>query len=292
MEITTCVSDDDYDAWRRVRMEVLPGERAATVAELRAEESSTRLFLLASLDGVVVGSGMADRSDTGAGFVAPRVRAAYRRRGVGSLLLEPLAAHVAALGFSEVRSMVDDPGSLAFAERFGFEEIDRQVEQVRAVADEPVPSPPPAGVEVVTLDQRPELWAASYATFGTEVLADFALDTPLQVSAEQWESEWAGEPMFLAVHDGEVIGCAGVHLDADRPERAENALTAVRRTWRGHGIAAHLKRRTLRWAADHGVTEIYTWTQARNASMLRLNEHLGYVVGQTSITLGRPLPLP
>ena len=97
--------------------------------------------------------------------------------------------------------------------------------------------------------------------------------------------------MFLARYDGEVIGCAGLHRDTDRPERGENALTAVRRTWRGRGIAAHLKRRTLQWAAENGVTELYTWTQARNVSMLRLNEHLGYVEGKTSITLSHPLPL-
>jgi mycothiol synthase len=93
------------------------------------------------------------------------------------------------------------------------------------------------------------------------------------------------------MHEGVVIGCAGLHLDSDRPERAENALTAVRREWRGQGVAAHLKRLTLRWAAEHGLSEVYTWTQARNVSMLRLNEHLGYVLGQTSISLSRPLPL-
>ncbi len=32
-------------------------------------------------------------------------------------------------------------------------------------------------------------------------------------------------------------------------------------------------------------------TQARNSPMLRLNEHLGYVVGSTSITVTRGLPL-
>jgi mycothiol synthase len=57
-----------------------------------------------------------------------------------------------------------------------------------------------------------------------------------------------------------VIGCAGIHRDIDRPERGENALTAVRRDWRGRGIASH-------------------------------NEHLGYVRGHTSITMSRPLPM-
>lgn len=291
MEISTCVTDDDYEAWRQVRLEVVPGERSGTVAEMRAHDSAERLLLIATHDGVVVGSGLADRSDSGGGFVAPRVRPAYRRRGVGSALLGPLAAHVAALGHGEVRAMVDEPGSLAFAEHFGFVEIDRQVEQVRAISDEPAPSALPDGVDVIELAEQPDLWAASYDAFGAEALADFAVFEPLQISAEDWASSWAGEPMFLAMHDGEVIGCAGLFRDDDRPERAENALTAVRRDWRGHGVASHLKRRTLHWAADHGVSEIYTWTQARNEPMLQLNEHLGYVVGQTSITLSRPLPL-
>jgi GNAT superfamily N-acetyltransferase len=291
MRIATCVTDDDYEAWRQVRIEVVPGERCDTVEELRAQDSTDRLMLLAVREGVVVGSGLADRSDIGGGFVAPRVRPACRRDGVGSALLQPLATHVADLGFTEVRAMVEDPGSLAFAEHFGFVEVDRQVEQVRAIADEQPPPGPRDRVEVVDLAEQPDLWAASFEIFGREVLADFALFEPLQVSAEQWATSWAGEPMFLAMHDGAVIGCAGLHLDIDRPERAENALTAVRRAWRGRGIAAHLKRLTLRWAADHGVSEVYTWTQARNEPMLRLNEHLGYVLGQTSISLSRPLPL-
>jgi GNAT superfamily N-acetyltransferase len=291
MELFVCDSDDDYDAWRRVRMAVIPGERTATVAEMRELDSSDRLLLLATLDGTVVGSGVADRSDTaGGGFVAPRVLPEHRRRGVGSALLTALADHVATLGLPEVRSMVDDPRSLGFAERFGFVEVDRQIEQVRAIGAEPAPSPLPAGVDVLTLDQHPQLWAACYERFGREVLADFALFQPLQISAEQWSTSWAGDPMFLALYGGEVIGCAGLDRDTDRPERGENALTAVRRDWRGRGIASHLKRRTLRWAADHGLSELYTWTQAGNTSMLRLNEHLGYVTRQTSITVARPLP--
>jgi GNAT superfamily N-acetyltransferase len=291
MEVVACVSDEDYEAWRRVRIAVVPGERCDTVAEMRRQDSSDRLLVLATMDGAVVGSGVADRSDSGGGFVAPRVLPEHRRRGVGTSLLRRLADHVASLGLSDVRAMVDDPRSLGFAEHVGFVEVDRQVEQVRAVGDEPPPSALPPGVDVLELDQHPELWAASYDTFGRQVLADFAVFEPLQISAEQWNTSWAGDPMFLALFGGEVIGCAGLARDADRPDRAENALTAVRRDWRARGIASHLKRRTLCWAAEHGVTELYTWTQAGNASMLRLNEHLGYVTGLTSITLSRPLPL-
>ncbi len=38
-------------------------------------------------------------------------------------------------------------------------------------------------------------------------------------------------------------------------------------------------------------SELYTWTQFRNTSMLRLNEQLGYVVSKTSVSLERRLPL-
>jgi mycothiol synthase len=292
MKLSVCVTDDDYEAWRAVRIAVVPGERCSTVAELRGQDSSSRLLLLAAMDGTVVGSGMADRSETaGGGFAAPRVRPEYRRRGVGSALLRALAEHGTALGLPVLRAGVDDEGSLAFATRFGFVEVDREIEQVHAVGDEEPPSALPPGVEVVTLSRHPHLWATAYETFGKEVLADFALHTPLEISAEQWSTSWAGDPMFLALHEGDVIGCAGLNRDTDRPERAENALTAVRRDRRGRGIASHLKRRTLQWAAANGLRELYTWTQAGNSPMLRLNERLGYVTGQTSITVSRPLPL-
>ena len=292
MELCVCVTDAEYEAWRAVRLTVEAGSRCLTVEEMRELDSPDRLLLLAVEDGDVVGSGIADRSDTaGAGFVAPRVLPGRRRMGVGSALLRALAEHCSGLGVPTIGTSVDDEGSLAFAERFGFVEVDREVEQVRKVGDEPAPTGPSAAVEVIEASQRPDLWAACFETFGKEVLTDFAVYSPLEISAEQWSTTWYGDPMFLALHDDEVIGCAGLNRDTDRPERAENALTAVRRTWRGRGIASHLKRRTLHWAALNGIEEIYTWTQAGNSSMLRLNEHLGYVTTHDSVTVSRALPL-
>jgi GNAT superfamily N-acetyltransferase len=293
MELSVCVTDDDYEAWRAVRLAVEPGSRTHSLEELRAQDSSDRLLLLAVEDGDVVGSGIAKRAETaGAGFVAPRVLPEHRRRGVGSALLWALAEHCSNdLHLSTMSAGVDDEGSQAFADHFGFVEVDREVEQVRAVGDEPAPSAPPAGIEVIDASQRPDLWDACFETFGKEVLADFALYTPLEINAEQWNAEWGGDPMWLALFDDEVIGCAGLNRDTDRRERAENALTAVSRAWRGRGVASHLKRRTLHWAALNGLEEIYTWTQAGNSSMLRLNEHLGYVTTRNSIAVSRALPL-
>lgn len=293
LEITRCVTDDDYEAWRQVRIAVLPYERTVSVAELRENDSPDRLLVLAREEGVVVGHGLADRSSmAGGGSVTPRVLPEHRRRGIGTALLEHLVAHVEALaGVTTLRSGADDDASLAFAHRFGFVEVNREVEQTFHLDELPGPvevPPTPAGIEVVTAQERPGLWEAAYERFGREVLADFAVDTPLDVSPESWVREWLVDPTFLALAGGEVVGCAGLGLDPDRPTRAENGLTAVRRDWRGRGLAVHLKLLALAWAADHGLTEVYTWTQDGNAAMRALNTRLGYATTRVGIQLARP----
>jgi len=290
LDISPCVTDDDLEAWRRVRIAVIPYERTQSIAEIRADETPERLLVVAREDGVVVGSGMATRSEIGrAGTVIPRVLPEHRRHGHGTALLERLVDHVADLGYPTVRAGADDDGSLAFARRFGFEEVNREVEQTYRLTDPVQPTPVPDGIEVVTAQERPGLWESAYEGFGLEVLADFAVDTPLEVTPQRWTQSWLGEPMFLALHDGEVVGCAGLGLDPDQPTRAENALTAVRRDWRGRGLAVHLKLITLAWAAEHGITEVYTWTQDGNAAMRALNERLGYDTTMVGIQLARPL---
>jgi len=298
LDIRVVRTDDDYEAWRRVRLAVLPHERSDTVEQLRRSASRTRLLLLAYLDGELAGHGSADLSQVGGrASVTPRVLPAFRRRGVGTALLRTLADHAATLAVDRVSAVVDIPGtgdgagSIAFAERFGFAEVDRQVEQVRAIGTEPDPGPPPHGLRIVTTADEPDLWPACFDTFGREVLADFATDTPMAVDAREWADDWPGDPMYLALDNDVVVGCAGLIPDTDKRERAEHALTAVSRSWRGRGLASYLKRLTLHWAATHDVSEVYTWTQRGNASMRGLNAHLGYANGQTAVVLTHPLPL-
>jgi mycothiol synthase len=79
--------------------------------------------------------------------------------------------------------------------------------------------------------------------------------------------------------------------DDDRPDRAEHSLTAVRRDWRGLGVAKALKRATIAWAAESGIRELYTWTLCGNEPTRRLNERLGYVVRSRCRTVRGPVPL-
>ena len=285
-------SDTDLEAWRRVRMAVLPGERALSVDEMRTMRTPEILYLVAELDGELAGSGLAGRSSFDYAGLHARVMPELRRRGVGTALIERLAEHALGVGFREAGSIVDTAGSLAFAERFGFHEVDRQVEQTRAVGTEPPPVIPD-GIRVVSVAERPDVWAAAYDPFALQAFADMATDRPVVVSLEQWERDWLSWPeaMFVALDGDAIVGCAGLEFDTDHPERAEHALTAVVPRWRRRGLASALKRMTLSFAATNGVREVYTWTQTDNAEMRALNERLGYRLGAESITVRGPLPL-
>ncbi len=296
IRIRRAESDADLRAWIDVRRKLLPNESAGTVGELRARATPARLLLVAELDGALAGSGLADRSAlAGRASVAPRVLPEARRRGVGTALLGDLATHALRLGVGEAVALVDgyDEPSIAFARRFGFIEVDRQVEQVRVLGDEPDPPPPPAGVELVAIGDRPELLRASVRARpagvrghghrpGGERLAR-------RVAPRRGDSAARIVSRALA-GGGEVVGYSGL-CRHDSPGVAEDGLTVVRRDWRGRGVATALKRRELAWAAVNGVREVVTWTQQGNEGMRRVNESLGFTTRDLTLTMAASLPL-
>jgi GNAT superfamily N-acetyltransferase len=290
IELRRAETDDELELWRQVRMTLLPNERTASVAELRSGGS---LLMLAYRNDELVGSGAAGKSDVGGGSVIPRVLPAYRRQGIGTELLRRLASIVEESGYEDVGSMVEDQGSLAFAERFRFAETGRQVEQVRAVgSDEPWPTVPD-GITVITVAERPELLQQLYHELALQAFEDMPTPRKIEITLEQWESEWLNWPeaTFVALAGEEVVGMAGLNYDADQPDRAENTLTAIRRDQRGRGLARVLKESATAWASEHGIREIYTWTQTGNEDMRAANERLGFVTRDISITVRRALPL-
>jgi mycothiol synthase len=288
ISIRQAVSDTDLELWRRVRLAVLPNERAATVTEMRALESPVRRLLLAELDGQLAGSGLADVSGfTGYGSITPRVVPDRRHRGVGSALLHSLVEYIDDAGFDRVTTNVSDLGSAEFAARFGFEESERQVEQVLRPVHGITPLPSPEGVTIVTVAEHPELVEKLYDSVASQGYDDMAFDSKLEISYAEWQLFGVGDPQstFVAMTGGQPIGCAGLTVDQDNSHRAEHSLTAVRRDWRRRGIASLLKHRTLQWAQSHGLDEVYTWTQNGNDAMRRLNERLGYEYRSISLTM-------
>ena len=292
IRVREAVSDADHEDWIRVRRTLLPNESGGTVESLRARESPERLLLLADLGARVAGSGLADRSDIGDRFfVSARVLPDARRRGVGTALLRAAAANAARSGVQKVSAHVEDSGARAFAERFGFREIDRQVEQVKVLDDEPEP-PLLRGLDVVTVAERPELLRAA-DPLACEGYADFALDGPATIAFDEWLREEATLPegSFVALEGGQVVGFSGL-VRHDDEAVAEDGLTVVRRDRRGRGIAYALKRMELAWASANGYREVVTWTQRGNDAMRGLNERLGYAYRSESVTMLAALPLP
>jgi GNAT superfamily N-acetyltransferase len=215
-----------------------------------------------------------------------------RRDGVGGALLGPLVEFVESLGLKRLSGQVTDPGSRAFAERYGFVESDRQVEQVRHLDGEIALDPLPAGVEVTTIAERPELLEAAYPLARDEGYTDLALEGSISIPLEDWLQDEATLPegSFVALLDGEIVGYSGL-MAHDNEGVAEDGLTVVRRALRRRGLAKALKQRELAWAREAGFTEVVTWTQTGNESMRAVNERLGYEYRDVALTMSAALPL-
>jgi GNAT superfamily N-acetyltransferase len=293
IEVRRAESDADLEGWIRVKRAVLPNESAWTVEDFRTRLTPDRTVLVAELEGEIVGAGLGGRSDDPArGYVAPRVHPESRRRGVGTELLGRLLEFVESLGLVRVSGQVTDVGSKAFAERFGFVESDRQVEQVRRLDGEMALDPIPDEIEVVTVAQRPELLEAAYPLARDEGYPDLALDGSISVPLDEWLHDEATLPegSFVALAEGEIVGYSGL-MAHDNEGVAEDGLTVVSRGWRRRGLAKALKQRELAWAREAGLREVVTWTQTGNDGMRAVNERLGYEYRDVAITMATTLPL-
>jgi mycothiol synthase len=292
IELRVAETDAEIRACLEVRRVVYPNESAGTLEQERARAGPERRLILASLDGELAGYGYVDRSDLPDRFsVSPRVLPGARRREVGTALLHALAEHAVGCGATKLQAQVQDGGSQAFAERCGFRESDREVEQVKTLGREVAP-PLPAGLELVTLAQRPELSRESYP-LGCEAMADMATEVTAAIPLEHWlrETPTVPEGSLYALAGGEIVAFTEL-LRHDRPGVAEDGLTAVHRDWRRRGLALTLKQMKLAWAADNGFHEVVTWTQTGNEAMRRVNERLGYEYRTVSVTMVAPAPLP
>jgi mycothiol synthase len=293
IEVREAASDADLEAFIRIRRALLPNESGGTVELIRAQAAKPeRRLFVAELDGEIVGSGLVDRSDLGDRFsVKVRVLRPARRRGVGTAVLRELVAHASTFEGDKIATHLEEEEARPFAERFGFRETDRQVEQVKYLGTEPEPLPAPEGVEVVTIAERPNLLRAAYP-LAAEGYADMALERPATISLDDWLRDEATLPegSFAALSSGEIVGYSGL-VRHDNDGVAEDGLTVVRRDWRQRGLATTLKRMELSWAAANGFREVVTWTQRGNEGMRKLNERLGYEYRAVTVTMVASLPL-
>jgi GNAT superfamily N-acetyltransferase len=259
------------------------------------------VWLLAEEAGTGVGAGRLTpgwHSPPGVARADVRVLPVARRCGIGSALLGELQGRADALGAPTLSGEVrdDDPGSLAWAERNGFREVGRSVRLALDLTaiDEPAVDPP-AGIEVVTWAERPELARGIY-----EVACEAYPDEPGTGDAgvepfEGWLSQDMqgsgdrADAVFVALAGGEVAGYAKLAMSV-RPGYVLHDMTGVKRSFRGRGIASALKRAEIAWAKREGFRTLETLNHELNAPIRALNEKHGYRPASGSVTLRRSAP--
>jgi GNAT superfamily N-acetyltransferase len=213
---------------------------------------------------------------------------AARGRGTGSALygaISDVARAAGKTGFETELSEEHVSGHRFLAAR-GFVETDRSKMVRLDLAGLPPPEvTPPAGIRLTTLAERPDLVTGVHAV-ALEAFPDIPSDEE-PVDAGTLEAfvardvERVGIPkdgFFIAVDagSGEVAGYASLIYAAGSTTVAYHDMTAVRRAYRGRGIAAALKRATIAWAVEHGLEALDTGNDETNAPMRAVNLALGY----------------
>lgn len=216
---------------------------------------------------------------------------AARGHGAGSALLDATArvAHDAAKSHLHVPVSADRPGSVAFLERRGFVEFERAHAVrldlgglTRTAATRPVVPDP---IELTDLATRPDLVAGIH-DLALEAFLDIpGGDEPMAVGdLAEFRARDVDRPgipaggfaIALERATGQVVGYASLLAKAGSPGVAFHDMTAVRRAWRGRGLATALKLRTIGWALDHGLVALETGNDEANVAMQAVNRRLGY----------------
>ncbi|HEY1367979.1 MAG TPA: GNAT family N-acetyltransferase [Gaiellaceae bacterium] len=273
-------------------------ETVETVREATEWMRAAEHFLAVEGD-AVVGAGFAGilphRPELTARLMVPQP---HRRRGVGTALYRATSRWAHTHGFETMAGWVPeaDPDGLGWASRRGFEEVGRErLLGLELRGDEAPAVEFPGGVELATLAERPDLLPSLY-----DVICEAWPDVPGEADSvvepfDEWRHshmEGTGDDpraVFVAVSDGEAVGYAKLMLPVVEGGPVWNDITAVRRSWRGRGIAGALKAAEVRWAAASGYRLLLTRNEERNAPIRRLNERFGYVDRPGRIRVRGPL---
>jgi GNAT superfamily N-acetyltransferase len=204
----------------------------------------------------------------------------HRRRGIGTGLWDTAAAHLAGAKRLTVE-VDDDPAGLRFVEQRGFTQYDSEVISRLDPGEGELETKPHEGFRVLPLGELRGRERELYEFYG-EAGAVPPGDPENRVTLDEWRDFVLGNPLLddegsVVVLDAEdrVVSLSWLLVDRSRL-RAENEWTATLPQLRGRGLARLAKVATIRWAAEHGLTEIVTGNDPDNLPMRELNRRLGY----------------
>ncbi|HSL97737.1 MAG TPA: GNAT family N-acetyltransferase [Candidatus Deferrimicrobiaceae bacterium] len=299
-------SDEDLETFAAITTMVLP-ESGVTVDDMRWSDRTYPggARFIGSLDGLPVGAGGVGRvyvfgPEFPGLWTSLSVLPEARRRGVGDALYRAVSLHARVSGkqFLVAMATEDHPESIAFLRHRGFEERERAktVRLPLAGLDGPDVAPPP-GIEITTLEARPDLAHAIYDV-AVEALPDVPGDAPqVPGSLEEFLARDVTKPTippwgFAVAVDaatGRPVGYANLAVPGGGLTLGWHHMTAVSRAWRGRGVASALKRATIRAAIEHGLEALEGQNDIQNAPMREINRRLGYLPRADEIIFHGPL---
>lgn len=211
-----------------------------------------------------------------------------RGKGVGRKLYEQALTFVQPQDPVSIATIIveSDRESVAFAVRRGFAEIKRDFESrlnlltVSPALLEEMDSPEADIRPAVVLDS-PEFRRELHAVFEIVRVDTPRTEPPTPMPFENFNNLVIEDPDFLlegsqiALVDGKIAGFTGIFGGEEEGELFQ-WLTAVKREYRGQGLAKAMKARAARWAIANGYRSIHTDNDTRNAPMLAINKQMGF----------------
>jgi GNAT superfamily N-acetyltransferase len=221
----------------------------------------------------------------------------HRRRGVGTMLLEPLLAAAREEALPSLFSHYATPAGGAFASRLGGRDDQRDVRALLDLREADLPAPHvPDGVELVSwIGATPDHLLESYVR-ARQSMADApapgGVVTPEWTAEKQRATEDAaakrGRPprVTAALEDGAVVAFTDLRASAPPSPVAGTDDTATIPTARRRGLARAVKLESLRRLRDErpDIELVNTINAEHNVAMRNVNTQIGFVPTVTLTT--------
>jgi mycothiol synthase len=203
----------------------------------------------------------------------------HRRRGIGSLLWQTLAAATSTTAAPlRVWAKADDPAAQALARRLGLRAIRTLLVLGRSLSGDLPPTDPPPGIVLRTFRRGTDVdgWLATNArAFATHPEQGSITRADLeQRMAEPW---FDPEGLLLAVrHDtGEIVGFHWTKLESGS-STGEVYVIGVDPTAGVRGLGTALLGAGLRHLRDSGASDVDLYVEADNERALSLYRRYGF----------------